>query len=120
MTVTPEELRQALADQDVRMRRLLGDGLQPLKDQAQRIEAKVDATNERVSHLERWRIHTEASAGARAEAAKVAADLVAHNAELALKEKEHSWQWRVGAVTAATAAVGAVTTLSSLVASYLH
>jgi hypothetical protein len=118
--VTPEELRQALAEQDKRLRRALDDALLPVKAQAQRIEQKVDKTNGRVTSLEAYRIVTETRSEERALAAKEAAALVAKQAAMTLASRERSRRWWIAVVTACITAVSVSTPLMSLLIHSLH
>jgi hypothetical protein len=107
--VTPEEMRAILADH-----------LGPITARLDRIESKVDTTNGRTTRLEAENIRRDAEAVALARHAKEAAALVASKAAETLQARERSRKWWLAVMTAAAGGVGAVTTLSSLIAQHIH
>jgi len=117
--ITPDELRRMFREHENTMNRLVKSAMQPLKDQSDRIERQVVATNGRVTHLEAWRIEANARADERANAAKLAAELVAKKAAEVISDRERSHKWWLGLATAVTGGIVAVTTLTGVLAQYL-
>lgn len=119
--VTPEEMRLLLAEHENhvedRVARLVNSAVQPLKEQAQRIEIQTVKTNGRVTSLEGWRIESEARAGERAIAAKEAAALVAAEASARLQANERSRKWKITVITLGFTALSVGT---PVVSSCLH
>lgn len=93
--------------------RIVIDGLHRLEEQFRGLRADV-------LHLQNDKIVREAREDERERATKAAAELVATKAAKAISDRERSRKWWLGFASAVTAAIVAVTTLTSVLGQYLH
>ncbi len=115
-----EDLERQLDAHENRMERIVARITQPIHERLGRIEAKIDKTNSRVTHLEQHRIATDAATVARAEAVKQAADLVAEKAHEALDARTRSRGWWATRVSLAIAAVSVAVPLMGSLLHYIN
>jgi hypothetical protein len=114
--VTNDDIRRIASE----IKRELQVEYRILIDGIRRIEHKVEKLDDDVEALQNDKIARETREDERVRASRQAAELVATKAAKAIADRERSRLWWLKVVGAVTAAIVAITTLTSVLGQYLH
>lgn len=118
--MTEDQIRRLFVEMRHELERVIHRDSQRLEGKVDDVKAEVVDLKVRVTGLEQKAVRADIKAETRAELAKETAAALADKTAETISARERSRKWWLGIAGAVTGAVVAVTTLTALLAQYLH